>query len=139
MSDVGKPFNPKASVLAATRYLAALEYSEAWHAAVGLGHDMELGWEDVTALAWVAMCRACKGYLCLDMDEEGAASFGRASGLEPCAGAPPRPPADRRDPMNQEAATPNALIPVERKPMIEMRQNILRRRTPKLQSGTWIR
>jgi hypothetical protein len=83
---------------------SALMFSNEWHRAVGLGHDLELGWHDTELGSWVAQCLMCEQWLGLDYNgQEGRDVYGIvAEGV--CSGPPPALTPYTRSPFDEEAA-----------------------------------
>lgn len=94
-------------------------FSDAWHVAVNLGHDLELGWHDTEPATWVAQCYECLGFLAVDFTQDRRGSTEYKLSLygsvadEACEGPPPdRFPAVRRDPFQEAAVSDRGLEPL---------------------------
>jgi hypothetical protein len=68
--------------------------SSTWGAVVALGHDIGPMEKDVVAGAYLAQCRDCMGFACVDVMED-PKTYGKAT-EGPCPGVVPHQPSERR-------------------------------------------
>jgi len=100
----------------ASDHPGARRYRLAYVRAEISGHDMGMIATDEDAGSFISWCRTCLGFLVgdpcgEDVDGTPTPLYGDAFDIR-CPGAPPVPPARRRDPMDEAAVTPKTNEPV---------------------------